>query len=95
MIRILIVDDNQSRIEKFKLNLNNLIESNLVKIDEKSTSNAAKLALKLNQYDYLILDVFLPKKENDHPNEKNGLGLLKQINSNSKFYAPKKIVGIT
>ncbi|WP_130947834.1 alpha/beta hydrolase [Klebsiella quasipneumoniae] len=95
MIKILIVDDNKSRIEKLKSSLTELITKNMIRIDEKYTSDAAKIALKLNQYDYLILDVFLPKKDNYSPDERNGLGLLKQINSDSKFYSPKKIVGIT
>lgn len=89
MIKILIVDDNKSRIEKLKSSLTELITKNMIRIDEKYTSDAAKIALKLNQYDYLILDVFLPKKDNYSPDERNGLGLLKQINSDSKFYSPK------
>ncbi len=60
MIKILIVDDNKSRIEKLKSSLTELITKNMIRIDEKYTSDAAKIALKLNQYDYLILDVFLP-----------------------------------
>ena len=58
MIKILIVDDNKSRIEKLKSSLTELITKNMIRIDEKYTSDAAKIALKLNQYDYLIHDVF-------------------------------------
>ncbi|MFB4410180.1 hypothetical protein [Pantoea sp. ANP04] len=95
MIKILIVDDSIPRINKFKNALTDLLDKNAIEVDEAFTSDSAKIALRLKQYDYLILDVFLPKKEKYTPDEKNGLELLKYINSDKYSYSPKKIVGIT
>lgn len=95
MISILIVDDSLPRVDKLKLALSDLVQTSKIKIDVKLTSDSAIIALRLNRYDYLVLDVFLPKKNGYSPDEKNGLELLKKISNDSNILAPKKIVGIT
>ena len=75
MISILIVDDSLPRVDKLKLALSDLVQTSKIKIDVKLTSDSAIIALRLNRYDYLVLDVFLPKKNGYSPDEKNGLEL--------------------
>lgn len=96
MIKILIVDDSNKRIEKFKEVLSKMDNSVFCHIDTASYANEAENLMSLGQYDLLVLDVVLPKKNNDVATANTGLNLLKNINkTNGDIFLPKKIIGIT
>lgn len=96
MIKILIVDDSEKRIEKFKQVFSKIDNSIFCHIDFVDNANEAENLMSLRQYDLLVLDVVLPKKNNDIATAKTGLNLLKNINkTNSNMFLPKKIIGIT
>ncbi|MFA7090717.1 MAG: response regulator [Arcobacteraceae bacterium] len=96
MINILIVDDNEIRLSKIRKKILELDNSKFCIIDEASYSNEAEELLKLKQYDLIILDVVLPKKNKDIASPKVGLNLLKRMNKSAHgILLPRKIIGIT
>ncbi|MFV7790910.1 hypothetical protein ACNO6Z_08615 [Aliarcobacter lanthieri] len=96
MINILIVDDNKNRLNKLKNKILELDNSKFCIIDESTCSNEAEELLKLKQYDLIILDVVLPKKNKDIASPKVGLHLLRKINKSvNGIFLPRKIIGIT
>lgn len=91
-IKILVVEDNPAKkrklFEKF-LNLPDLFGEPDV---TGSTSDAIKL-LKDNQYDLMILDLFVPLKASDPPDEQNAIDLLTRIDSGSNnIIKPKHVL---
>ncbi len=96
MIKILLVDDSKKRIEKFKHTLSEMENYNFCDISIVECANEAEELMSLRQYDLLVLDVVLPKKNKDIATAQTGLNLLKKINKpSSNLFLPKKIIGIT
>ena len=93
MIKILIVDDNQSKIKNIKLILNEIPEVSL--IDTSTNIIQAKRCLKEATYDLLILDLGLPLRDGDDPLPKNGIDLLNELNRSSNYNIPAQIIGIS
>lgn len=95
MIKILIVDDDITRKDKIINLLKQQEWKNFIEITWCDTSNKTRESCKIHQYDILILDVLLPKKDDDTANALEGLKLLKDLSTKQKYLTPKKIIGIT
>ena len=95
MIKILIVEDSQYKLESIKkLILEDLmIDANYISvaIDIK----AAKKLLLNNNFDLLILDLVLPLEQGDTPTPDKGVGFLKDIHTNPNLNPPVHIIGLT
>ncbi|ULN65432.1 response regulator [Vibrio gigantis] len=91
-MKFIIVDDNNKRASQIK----ELIDSeiNATVCDVFSNTTSARAAMRRTSYDFLILDVVLPKLD-ETPNSKNGLELLRIVTTNPKLSKPRKIIGIT
>lgn len=95
MIKILIVDDCNSRTSMIKEGIANLQDGELLEVDTCVSSDAARRCL-VAEYDLLILDVCVPKKDDGVPQAKNGIALLNDIcGQSTKYIRPGLIVGIT
>lgn len=93
-VKILIVDDDKNRTKElcdYIVKNCNIDSKNIV---VKHTTNSAKRILKSTFFDYLILDVILPSKD-ETPSSENGIRLLKQLFENKHLKKPSNIVGIT
>lgn len=95
MIKILIVDDNQYKLDKI---LNSITTSHPI---DKSfidcaicKKNASKLLYK-ERYDLMILDLVLPVEEGGESLAKVGLGFLDEILINPSIKPPIHIVGMS
>lgn len=94
MINILIVDDDAEKIQEIKKVLEpkctgniNLIVANCI--------NSAKRELKKNNFDIMILDIYLPQTFGETPQQDGGMRLLKTI-KDSKFYSyPRYVISIS
>lgn len=95
MIKVLIVDDNIKRHEKLLSNLEKKLNTEYIKISSAFTADEARIDLKNNHFDLLILDVTLPKKKRNTPTAKTGISLLNDIHKNTRYFCPTKIIGIT
>ncbi|MEN4852155.1 alpha/beta hydrolase [Pantoea agglomerans] len=95
MLKVLIVDDSEERVEILKNEINKHPSKNLLEIIVCDTADKGRIQL-LEPTDLLILDVVLPKKRGGTPSALNSLKLLDDIYSNTtKLIRPKIIVGLT
>lgn len=94
-MKILLADDDHKR----RLALfSHLVESNLAHacdIAEADSTDGAKKLLAASFFDVLILDVVLPKRTGDTPDQNHGLALLGQLTRTRTLNKPDKIIGIT
>ncbi|EJP3283731.1 response regulator [Vibrio parahaemolyticus] len=93
-MKVLVVDDNLPRCEE----ITNLLKSS-VGIDEQDihtchNTQSAKNIMRNISFDFMILDVVLPKRS-ETPSAKFGLALLSDIKKRPNILKPNKIVGIT
>lgn len=95
MIKLLIIDDDKKRSDKLIHALSLKREYNFIDIKYCDTSDKARELCKNNRYDLLILDVCLPKKHGYTSSKKEGINLLQDLNTKSKYYVPTKVIGIT
>jgi len=95
MIKILLVDDNA---EKVKCIIEAICEIPLmVKSDIEVVSdrqNAKRLILD-QQFDLMILDLSLPERFGDEPEQNGGAQFLHEINISPDFNVPFHIIGLT
>jgi len=93
-MKILIIDDSKIRTEQI---VHYLTSNNFASecIEVCTNSNAAKIILRSTFFDILLLDVVLPKRENEVALPSVGLNLLKSISTNAKYIKPGRIIGIT
>jgi len=95
MIKILIVDDLQSKREKILkaiLDNHDILEKN---IKQAKCVNEAKKILYQEYFDLMILDLVLPVEEGGESNAKNATGFLNNIEINPSIHPPIHIVGIS
>lgn len=95
MIKILIVDDLQSKremISKVILDNHDILEKN---IRQAKCVNEAKKILYQEYFDLMILDLVLPVEEDGESSPKNAIGFLNNIAINPSIHPPIHIVGIS
>ena len=93
-MKVLIIDDSIERVNKIK----NKLQQNLalsVEIDIASTSSEGLKYLQNKQFDFLILDVVLPRRLGEAARYEEGVFVLNQLTTKAKFLKPTKIIGIT
>ena len=85
MIRVLIVDDEYTKAQLISVFLQQLDPS--VEIEHSTTSRDARLKIRDNQYDLMLLDINLPVNIGSQPNRLGGMELFDMIllDSNSKI----------
>lgn len=93
-MKILLVDDNCKRCKEIETLLQN--DLGICELDMHTVHNTqdAKTQMRNICYDFLILDVVLPKRD-ETPCATFGLNLLNDIKKIPKIKKPGKIVGIT
>ncbi len=95
MINVLIVDDKEQKIESIKKVLCDRCQINQESIKEVYSISSAIKALGESQYHLMILDLVLPQFDNEEPDEKGGLSLLKDINEKQNIHLPVQIICLT
>ena len=95
MIKILIVDDDLNKVKKIKEVIASFPEISSEEVFSASDLFAAKKFLLENQFDLLILDLFLPQRFGDEPDEDGGIKFLNEINLSGQMKTPFHIIGLT
>lgn len=95
MIKLLIIDDDEKRKDRLIKVLLSQSQSNFIDVKYCDTADKARELCKNNRYDVLVLDVCLPKKNGYTATKKEGIKLLKDLNTNPKYFLPTKVIGIT
>ena len=96
MLSILIIDDTPQKIDTLRdFLLENFPELHGNDISEASYTKQGLNMMMHNQYDLVLLDLFIPDKNNGTPNPKNAADLLGFINELDGVKKPCHILGIT
>ena len=95
MINILIVEDNNYKLQTVVKLLNEdlLIEKEF--IDSAMDIKTAKRLLMEKHFDLLILDLVLPLEKDDEATPEKGVRFLNDIYSNDRLNSPIHIIGLT
>lgn len=95
MIKILIVDDLQSKRNKIVntiLDNHNILPKNII---ETKCVKEAKKHLYKEHFDLMILDLVLPVEEFGECNAKNAVSFINEIGINPSIHPPIHIVGVS
>tara|TARA_R110001606_G_scaffold7202_1_gene31985 strand:- start:630 stop:1871 length:1242 start_codon:yes stop_codon:yes gene_type:complete len=96
MLNILIVDDNADKTANIKKLIYEIPEINKTDIKVVPDIKSATLALLENDnYDLLLLDLFIPFEFGDAPSPEIGVDFLNQIEIDDDIKVPYHIIGIT
>lgn len=95
MIKILIVDDLQSKRESIVRTILDNHDIGEKSIVQAKCVNEAKKILYKEYFDLMILDLVLPVDETGESNAKNATGFLNNIEINPSIHPPIHIVGIS
>lgn len=90
MINILIVDDNEHRVEQVRTVLNEMgvLDSNIVC---SASIIDAKRELAKAKYDVLLLDLVLPNHVDTPPEKDGGINLLREVLSLEIYKMPRRV----
>ena len=96
MIKILILDDSDRKIDKIKQILVEGCDLHENDIEvAKSVANGRK-AISKDYFDLVLLDLVLPLFENEEPQEEGGLSFIREIMSaDGRVKVPTQIIGLT
>lgn len=95
MLKILVVDDSSERVELISKTIMSTADSKHIKLTVCDTADKGRTFL-TEEFDLLILDILLPKKNNSTPQALHSINLLADINNPKKPYIrPNLIIGLT
>jgi nucleoside phosphorylase len=94
-MKILIVDDNRQRASSLTEHLVDPVGCVRVDINVAQDAVSARELLRRNAYDLMVLDIMLPFRLDDDPDEQTALSLLTELSETSNLVKPKHIIGLT
>lgn len=95
MIKVLIVDDKEQKIQMVTKVLCERCQIRKENITEANSISSGIKALAAAQYNLMILDLVLPHFDGDQPDENGGLSLLNDINDNQNINLPVQVICLT
>lgn len=95
MINIIIVEDNEVKLNNILELIKNEIDIPSDNISTAINVKAAKILMRSTTFDLMILDLVLPLDEDDQISPENGITFLKTIQTNPTINPPIHIVGLT
>lgn len=94
-MKLLIIDDDEIKIAQL---ISVIVDVNSITLNDITVCkniNEAKINLRQNKYDALLLDMQLPIRDKQLPKAKAGLNFLLEFKNSDKYYHPREIIGIT
>ncbi|MEN6622825.1 MAG: hypothetical protein ABFD50_14900 [Smithella sp.] len=95
MLDILIIDDNEKKIEKIVAVIREFDEIPSTNVYIAKSQIEGKKQLREKQFDLVVLDIQLPTRGGGVPSANGGVSLLKEIHSRTLYKRPICIVGLT
>lgn len=95
MIKILLVEDNQDKLRDVLKGIFAVAGIHEDHLDKARDLQEAKLRLKQQAYDLMILDISLPPTSDVDPVRDGGLSLLEEILDRDIYIKPREVVGLT
>lgn len=94
-MRILIVDDSQTKRDEIAVAIAGIVGTKSPRIDYATNVNEACRCCRKTSFDLIILDVFLPIEKGGEPIRKGGISVLKNLRNQEILKSPKNLVGLT
>ncbi len=95
MIKILVLDDNKDKSDKILKVIGNIPDIPLSDVLCVQDLIQARDACRQNLYDLLILDLQLPNRIGDTPQDMAGCEFIKELNTSTTLLRPFHIIGLT
>lgn len=95
MIRILILDDNEAKASRIREVIGTIPEILLADVLVVHDLIQARDACRQHLYDLLVLDLRLPNRFGDTPQDLAGCEFIKELNSSTTLLRPYHIIGLT
>lgn len=95
MIRILYIDDNESRQKQLNEYLRANFDATQIELIITDDIISGKKQLRKTKFHVLLIDVVLPLRSGDTPSASTSLRFLEEVFRRRKYKKPDKIVGIT
>jgi nucleoside phosphorylase/CheY-like chemotaxis protein len=95
MIRILILDDDPDKAEKIRTTVTSnpeIVSDDVILVRDLIQ---ARDACRQSHFDLLILDLRLPNRIGDAPEERAGCEFIKELNASTTLIRPYHIIGLT
>lgn len=94
MIRVLVVEDDTAKLQRIAAVL---AEAGIAIADiaDARSVNQAKLWLRRQSCDLMILDLNLPRQLDEAPERDAGVVLLQEIASRDKYHKPRHVIGLS
>lgn len=95
MLKILVVEDDHSKLKKISAALGNVKGIDIDHIDNVIDARSAKLRLRDTCFDLLILDIAIPQRIDEDARKDGGLNLLRELMQRDLYNMPTHIVCLT
>lgn len=92
---ILIIDDNESKIDALRKVISPLFAEGELLIEEAHMISDAREQMRLKAYDLIILDMVIPELEGEEALRTGGADFLEEIENNDSVQKPLQIIGLT
>lgn len=94
-LEILIIDDNEQKIDALRRVMNPLFPEGDILIEEALTIAVARDMMHSKTYDLVILDMVIPELEGAEASRTGGVEYLDEIENNDSILKPLQIIGLT
>jgi len=95
MIKILIVEDNATKLQKITHALMQVEGVDIADITNVVDATGAKRQLKDTFFDLLILDIAIPERIDQEVSQHGGIELLNEVLARDRYKQPAHVVGMT
>lgn len=95
MYKILIVDDDASRVDKLISHISSTVNIDVSSIYTAASVMAAKKLINSIHFNVLILDIVLPNRDGEPVLPDGGVILLEYVGSNKVSFKPSTVIGVT
>lgn len=95
MIKILIMDDLQEKIDAILKVLTEGCGINTEAIDVAKSISSGKVLLRKNRYDLLILDLVIPNFDDEDPDPNGGLKFARELDTSAQMKMPSQVIALT
>jgi nucleoside phosphorylase len=97
MLKVIIIEDDIAKLGRVRKCLEGAAaaEREPMEIDDAPDARTAKQLLRVNRYDFMILDITLPERRDEEATPFGGIALFEEVLRRDIYTTPQHIVGLT